>query len=235
MPPSHSIASGPDPQKPPFPWAANWPEITSPAVREAFAQVDRSRFVPQELRDQSEKDAPLPIGEGQTISQPFVVALMAQALDLHPGDRVLEIGTGSGYQTAILCELVRTAGMGQGENVFSIERLASLQREAERALHGTGYEPHLTVGDGAAGWPEHAPYDAIVASAAAAYVPRSLYDQLAPGGRLVIPVGPQGDEQWLWLIRRTARGLHHESLGPVRFVPLISPLLDDPSNRLVLI
>lgn len=219
---------------PSVPWFGEWHEITDPAVRAAFARVDRARFVPPDLRDQADRDAPLPIGEGQTISQPFVIALMVQALELSPGSRVLEVGTGSGYQTAILCEMARQPQEESGESVFTVERYESLMHRAARALTEGGYHPHMRLGDGVAGWPGAAPFDGIVVSAASRFLPRPLVEQLAFGGRLVIPVGGQGDEQTLWLVIRDRSGLRGEQLGPVRFVPLISPLLDDPANRLKL-
>jgi protein-L-isoaspartate(D-aspartate) O-methyltransferase len=187
------------------------------------------------VRAEADRDAPLPIGEGQTVSQPFVIALMVQALALRPGDRVLEIGTGSGYQTAILCELVREPGRSPGETVFSVERFPSLLSAAAAALRDAGYRPHLTVGDGAAGWPDAAPYQGIVVSAAAEAVPQPLYDQLATGGRLLIPVGPPADDQTLWRIVKQPDGMHATRMGPVRFVPLVSPLLDDPATRIDLV
>lgn len=215
---------------PPFPWADEWPEIHDVRVRAAFARVPRSAFVDAPLRRWADRDAPLPIGEGQTISQPFVVALMTQALELRPGERVLEIGTGSGFQTAILCELTALAGRRQGETVWSVERFAVLAQRAAAVLHGLGYAPHLMVGDGAAGWPEGAPYDAITVTAAARALPRPLYEQLRLGGRMVIPIGGAPDSQELWLIVREEGRLLRRALGPVRFVPLISPILDDPAQ-----
>jgi protein-L-isoaspartate(D-aspartate) O-methyltransferase len=214
-----------------FPWAATWPEITDPRVRAAFAHVPRLAFVPEELRPWAHQDAPLPIGEGQTISQPFVVALMTQALHPVPGARILEIGTGSGYQTAILCELARTEDAPPGSTVYTIERYPSLQRNARAALARLGYYPHAAVRDGAGGWPEAAPFDGIVVTAAAAHLPRPLCDQLAEGGHLVIPLGSHVDDQQLWDIVRLGGALRRRLLGPVRFVPLVSPLLDDPRNR----
>ncbi len=218
-----------------MPWESGWPEIHDVRVRTAFAQVDRARFVPADLRAQANDDAPLPIGEGQTISQPFVIALMVQALALQAGERVLEIGTGSGYQTAILCALVRQLGGAPAQSVYSIERSATLARAAAATLAASGCTPQLAVGDGVAGWPEAAPFDAIVVSAAAAWLPRTLVDQLAIGGRLVIPVGANPDEQELWLIQRHSAQVELTDLGPVRFVPLLSPLLDDPANRIALL
>lgn len=215
-------------------WPNRWPEITDPQVRAAFVHVDRALFLPEGVREWASRDAPLPIGEGQTISQPFVIALMVQALRLKPGDRVLEIGTGSGYQTAILCEVTHETGRAPGENVFSVERYPSLANRAMRDLRAAGYAPHVRMGDGAEGWPEMGPYAGIVVSAAATAVPRTLTQQLVEGGRLLIPVGPPGDEQELLLVERGRDGLRVEYLGPVRFVPLISDVLNDASKCLAL-
>lgn len=218
----------------PFPLADEWPEIDDPRVRSAFRRVPRADFVPDHLRPWANQDAPLPIGEGQTISQPFVIALMTQALHTVPGARVLEIGAGSGYQTAILCELTRTEGAPAGSTVYTVERFPALLRQARSVLSRHGYYPHTAVRDGAAGWPEAAPFDGIVVSAAAAHLPRPLCDQLADGGHLVIPLGSSVDDQLLWDITRAGGALRRYLLGPVRFVPLVSPLLDDPRNRVAL-
>jgi protein-L-isoaspartate(D-aspartate) O-methyltransferase len=214
-----------------FSLGREWPEITDPRVRAAFEIVPRAAFVPEHLRKWSLRDAPLPIGEGQTISQPFVVALMVQALKLEPGDKVLEVGTGSGFQTAILCELTAEPDMRPGANVFSVEQSDHLAKRAQTTLNQFGYVPHLRVGDGAAGWPEAAPFDAIVVSAAPWSLPRPLWEQLADGGRLLIPIGDPHDEQMLWCLRKEQNAMHAESMGPVRFVPLLTTLLDDPAMR----
>jgi protein-L-isoaspartate(D-aspartate) O-methyltransferase len=142
-----------------FPWSKQWPEITDERVRRAFSKVARSAFVPAEWRDYADRDEPLPIGEGQTISQPYVVALMTQAIRLQPGERVLEIGTGSGFQTALLCELAWQEGAALGETVYSLERFPSLLLSASTTLTRLGYAPHLRQGDGAAGWPDAAPFE----------------------------------------------------------------------------
>jgi protein-L-isoaspartate(D-aspartate) O-methyltransferase len=177
-----------------------------------MAKVPRHLFVPEHLRGRAYADEPLPIGEGQTISQPYIVAYMTEALGLKGGERVLEIGTGSGYQTAVLAEC--------GGQVWTVEILESLSRQARSVLDGLGYTGvHYRVGDGWAGWPEEAPFDAIIVTAAAAEMPAALEDQLAVGGRMVVPVGT--DLQELVLVRRRKSGLTRERLLAVRFVPLI--------------
>ncbi len=197
-------------------WPPRWFEITDPDVLAAIERVPRHRFVPDHLQDMAYEDRPLPIGQGQTISQPFVVALMTQALELTPESRVLEIGTGSGYQTAILAELA-------GE-VYTVEVRPELQERAKRILTDLGYTNiHFRVGDGWLGWPEEAPFDAIIVTAAASEWPQALIKQLAEDGRMVIPVGEQDWNQNLWLLTRIDGNLIKESLGPVRFVPLIKP------------
>jgi protein-L-isoaspartate(D-aspartate) O-methyltransferase len=207
-----------------------WPDVKDDRVRAAFAAVPREAFIAPELRQYAGEDAPLPIGQGQTISQPYVVALMVQALALGAGDRVLEIGTGSGFETAILCVLTAVPERPLGDNIYAIERLEQLADKAGTALHSLGYWPHLRVGDGAAGWPEEAPFEAIIVSAAASHVPRPLWDQLAEGGRMVLPRGVDADSQELWLLHKRTGAMRVENLGGVRFVPLISPLLQDPAN-----
>jgi protein-L-isoaspartate(D-aspartate) O-methyltransferase len=188
-------------------------KIHDPRVLNAMASVPRHRFVPEQLRDQAYADNALPIAEQQTISQPFIVALTAAALELHGHEQVLEIGTGSGYAAAVLSLLAA--------EVWSVERFRSLGETAAQRLHAEGYtNVHVGIGDGTGGWPEHAPYDAIAVAAAGPHIPQPLIDQLAVGGRLVIPVGPR-DAQHLLRITRTDQGVHQESLGPVRFVPLV--------------
>ncbi len=216
--------------EPSFPKRDSWPEVVDPQVRAAFAAVPRAAFVAAELRNHAADDAPLPIGQGQTISQPYVVALMVQALALQSGEKVLEIGTGSGYETAILSTLTAVAGRPPGHNIYAVERLPRLAQQAEAALHALGYAPHLRIGDGAAGWPEEAPFSAMIVSAAAAHVPHPLWVQLAEGGRMVLPVGADVENQEIWLLRKQAGAMQIKRLGGVRFVPLISPLLDDPGN-----
>lgn len=189
--------------------------IRDPRVLEAFARLDRRLFVPEALRGEAESDRPLPIGHGQTISQPFVVAYMTERLGLAGGERVLEIGTGSGYQTALLASLAR--------EVWSIEILPGLAARAEDVLHATLRlaNVHLRVGDGRRGWPEEAPFDRILVSAAPAEIPPALVAQLAPGGRMIVPVGEEGEAQVLRLVERGERGeAEVRDLLPVRFVPL---------------
>ena len=188
-------------------------DVRDPRVLEAIRKVPRHLFVEEALRDRAYLDKALPIGEKQTISQPYMVAVMSEALELRGRDRVLEIGTGSGYQTAVLAELA--------ESVFSVERIASFVPIARQRLESLGYYNVLIkVGDGTIGWSEHAPYDAILVTAAAPQVPRPLLDQLKLGGRLVAPLGPE-DTQMLMRIRRDEEGFHEEALGECRFVKLI--------------
>jgi len=197
--------------------------ITDSRVLDAMATVPRHLFVPPEARAQAYGDRALPISQGQTISQPYVVALMAQALGLHPGDRVLEVGAGSGYAAAVLSQLA-------GE-VYTIERWPALAETAERSLHDLGYtNVHVFHGDGTAGLPAYAPFDAIVVSAAAPWVPRPLREQLCEGGRLVIPVGGR-NEQILLRLTRTDHRTQTERLGEVRFVPLIGEHAWEPGSR----
>ena len=188
--------------------------IQDSRVLEGVAAVPRDRFVPDELRSEAWENAPLPIGSGQTISQPLVVARMCELLELTPTDRVLDVGTGSGYHAALLAYLAR--------HVWSIERHAELTEHARASLSAAGIDNvTLVVGDGSQGLPEQAPFDAInVAAAAWRSVPAALEDQLSPGGRLVAPVDGAG--QRLVLVRRDDDGeLHRRWLEPVRFVPLV--------------
>ena len=181
---------------------------------DALSRVPREVFIPLELRHRAFEDEALPIDVGQTISQPTVVAHMTEALALSPKHRVLEIGTGSGYQAAVLAELAA--------EVISVERHVQLAEQARQTLAYLGYDNvRVIVGDGTLGWEDGAPYDAIVVTAAAPVVPARLAEQLAPGGRLVLPVGGRSDQQ-LMIVRKDERGALSESaLGYVRFVPLI--------------
>jgi protein-L-isoaspartate(D-aspartate) O-methyltransferase len=189
--------------------------IRDPAVLAAMRKIPRECFVSTAQADAAYDDGPLPIGEGQTISQPYVVAVMTQALRLHPGDRVLEIGTGSGYAAAVLAVIAA--------EVYTVERIESLAERARRRLAELGYtNVHVRYGDGSLGWPEHAPYDAIVVTAGGPEVPRSLLRQMAVGGRLVMPVGPVPRFQRLVRVTRTEEETwDREALEEVAFVPLI--------------
>ena len=195
-------------------WPPHWYDVTDPVVLAAMAAVPRHLFVPPRYRDEAYQDRPLPIGQGQTISQPYIVAVMTQALQLTGESRVLEIGTGSGYQSAILAEITR--------HVWSIEILAELASAAGERLRGLGYGVQVKVGDGRLGWPEHAPYDGIIVAAASPDVPPALAAQLAVGGRLVIPVGETAWDQTLWLVEKRDDGFCANPLAEVRFVPLVA-------------
>ena len=187
--------------------------IRDERVLTALGRVAREAFVPGEQRELAYRNSALPIGEGQTISQPFVVALMTQELQLSGSERVLEIGTGSGYQTAILAEL--------SGHVVSVERHAPLLDRARQVLDELGYRNvELHLSNGSLGWPRGAPYDRIIVTAASPEVPKPLLDQLAPGGRLVVPAGTPTQQQLL-LVTRDPSGVQSRSLGPVRFVPLV--------------
>ena len=187
--------------------------ITDPAVLAAMRKVPRHLFVSEALRHKAYEDYPLPIGEQQTISQPFIVAEMSQALDLGPNDRVLEIGTGSGYQAAILAEIAY--------RVYTIERLHPLYIQARRLFDQLQYHNIVTrYTDGTTGWREQSPFDAIIVTAGAPQAPESLIDQLAIGGRMVIPVGDQYAQDLLKIIK-DRRGVRQYSLGGCRFVKLI--------------
>jgi protein-L-isoaspartate(D-aspartate) O-methyltransferase len=187
-------------------------DVTNPIVLQAMRRVARHEFVLPEYLGQSYENHPLPIGYGQTISQPFIVAYMSEQCELKPGDRVLEIGTGSGYQAAILADM--------GMEVYSIEIIPELAAEAEARLTRLGYEAQVRAGDGYFGWPEAAPFDAIIVTAAPDHVPQPLIAQLKPGGRLVIPIGPVGAIQTLWQFTLEAGDqLTARNLGDVRFVP----------------
>ena len=186
----------------------------SPRVATALAKVRREAFVAPGSEREAHQNRPLPIGHGQTISQPFIVALMTELLDLQPKDIVLEVGTGSGYQAAVLAELVG--------GVCSVEAVPELAVRAATALAAEGYDGvALRTGDGSLGWPARAPFDAIIVTAAALDVPPALLDQLRSGGRMVIPIGPPGGDQELLLITKDAAGtVERRTVLPVAFVPL---------------
>jgi len=187
--------------------------INDLAVLAAVSKVERHRFVAEALQARAYDDKPLPIGERQTISQPYMVGLMTEALELRDGDRVLEVGTGCGYQTAVLAELAAT--------VYTIERLAPLASMARQTLDGSGYTNVVSrVGDGTLGWADEAPFDAIIVTAGTPLVPRPLVAQLALGGRLVFPIGEE-ELQTLVRIRKEEAGLREEYFGDCRFVKLV--------------
>lgn len=198
-------------------------EISDPRVLAAMEAVPRERFVPAEYAEDAYSDHPLPIGYGQTISQPYIVALMTQLLELRGDERVLEVGAGSGYQAAILSLLAR--------DVFTVERIPQLAEKACRRLMELGYlNVHVRVGDGYEGWPEHAPYDAIIVTCAADEVPPPLVEQLADGGRLVIPVGESGWSQRLMLLRKRGADVEQREVAGVVFVPLVRGVASSPDS-----
>jgi len=181
-------------------------------VLAAMTKVPREEFVPEDLRTESYSDGPLPIGHGQTISQPYIVAFMTEQLRLSAKDRVLEIGTGSGYQTAVLAEQVA--------EVYTIEIIEPLAKNAEAALAGLGYKNvHVKTGDGYKGWPERAPFDAIIVTCAPDRVPQTLTDQLKDGGRMIIPVGERFAQE-LYLLEKKNGQLKESAVLPVLFVPM---------------
>jgi protein-L-isoaspartate(D-aspartate) O-methyltransferase len=188
-------------------------EIRDAAVLKAMSRVPRHLFVPSDVRPFAYEDRPLPIGRGQTISQPFIVAYMTEALQLQPSHTVLEIGTGSGYQAAVLAELVR--------QVYTIEIVPDLAASARRTLAEAGYKNvEVRAGNGYLGWPEHAPYPRIVVTAAPPEIPKALIDQLAVGGIMVVPVGTGYQE--MVVVSKTANGITQKRTIPVRFVPMVS-------------
>jgi protein-L-isoaspartate(D-aspartate) O-methyltransferase len=185
--------------------------IHNEKVLQAMRKVPRHKFIPEHLRKYAYADEPLPIGEDQTISQPYIVAYMTEKLELEPGDKVLEIGTGSGYQAAVLAELT--------DSVFTIEIVDVLARRAEKNLKELGYHNiFVKSGDGYKGWPEHAPFDAIIVTAAPTKIPQPLADQLRVGGRMILPLGDYSQD--LVLIQKNAMGITQQTLLPVRFVPM---------------
>jgi len=188
--------------------------VSDERVLEAMRDVERHLFVPEELREYAYSDRPLPIGEGQTISQPYVVAFMTEKLDLERSDKVLEVGTGSGYQAAVLGEIC--------DNVWTIEVNGLLAEKAARTLRDNGYDNvHVRHGDGYLGWPEEAPFDAIIVTCAPSDVPKPLEQQLAEGGRMIIPVGA-GFGQELVLLVKSGGKLVRRAVLPVRFVPMVN-------------
>ena len=187
--------------------------ISSARVLKAMQTVPRHRFVPEELQFMAYTDTPLPIGHGQTISQPYIVALMSEVLSLHPGQRVLEIGTGSGYQAAILAQM--------GTMVYTIEIIPQLGALAQKTLQALGYKNvRVKIGDGYLGWPEAAPFDAIIVTCAPEHIPEPLKKQLGEGGRMVIPVGEK-DNQQLLLLTKQEEAMREEKIVDVRFVPMV--------------
>ena len=192
--------------------------IRDPRVLAAMAAVPRHRFVPAEVEGQAYDDHPLPIGYGQTISQPYIVAFMSEALELEPSDSVLEIGTGSGYQAAVLAAL--------GLEVYTVERIGELLRQARKRFRTLGMNIRSKHDDGRIGWPEHGPYDAIIVTAAAPALVPALVQQLRVGGVLVAPVGGSSTQSLVRLVRREDGGVDEATLAAVAFVPLLSGTLD---------
>lgn len=187
--------------------------ITNPDLLRAFMDVPRHSFVLQEEINFAYEDHPLPVGEGQTISQPYIVALMTEALKVRGGDKILEVGTGSGYQAAILAQL--------GTRVFSIERIPSLARQAQALLSSLGYHVTIDVGDGTCGWQEYAPYDRIIVTAASPAISPLWEEQLIVGGRMVVPVGSEFSQELVVVDKVSATHTKSETLGGCVFVPLI--------------
>lgn len=186
--------------------------IKNPLILEAMRNVPRHKLVPENQRQNAYSDRPLAIGDGQTISQPYIVAYMTNLLDPKKGMKVLEIGTGSGYQAAVLAEIA--------SEVYTVEIIEKLGRRAEKDLQEMGYDNiQVKIGDGYAGWEEHAPFDAILVTAAAPEIPQPLIDQLKVGGRMIIPVGPVAQTQELVMVEKTKDEVKTKNLLPVRFVP----------------
>lgn len=199
-------------------------DIRNARVLAAMRNVPRHWFVPGMYQGEAYDDRPLPIGEGQTISQPYIVALMTESLALEPGEKVLEIGTGSGYQAAVLAEIT--------DKVFTIEIVEPLGRTALRVLKERGYDRvQVRIGDGYLGWPEEAPFDAIIVTCAPESPPPALVEQLAVGGRMCIPIGEQTWNQELVLLEKTqSGGLKRSHIAPVRFVPMTGAARDNPRD-----
>ena len=198
-------------------------EGVNPRVVAAFRAVARADFVPEGARRKAYEDRPIEILEAQTTSQPSLIARMIDAADVLPGDRVLEIGTGFGYQTALLAAL--------GADVVSVDRHASIAEAARTNLEAAGIDAEIVVGDGWGGWPERAPYDAIVVSAAASEVPAALEEQLVDGGRLIIPVKAQRGDEVLVFVKQRGHLVKTQLLTPARFVPLVPGAVADQSNE----
>jgi len=195
--------------------------VKDPDVLRVMSSVPRHKFVPTQYLDQAYENHPLPIGYGQTISQPYIVAWMTELLELQPGERVLEIGTGSGYQAAVLAEM--------GVEVYTIEIVPELADSAAARLEELGYrDVHVKQGDGYYGWAEYAPFDAIIVTAAPDHLPAPLVEQLTEDGRLVIPIGPQGWVQSLWKFVEVDGELKGYNLGGVQFVPFTGPGVEQP-------
>jgi protein-L-isoaspartate(D-aspartate) O-methyltransferase len=198
--------------------------IRDPRVLEAMTEVPRHEFVPQAVRSLAYADGPLPIGQGQTISQPFIVAFMTEVLELSKDDTVLEVGTGSGYQAAILGKIAK--------EVYTIEIVPALAESAQKLLEKLRFENvHVRQGDGYLGWPEKAPFDAIIVTCAPDHVPEPLVNQLKEGGRLVIPVGEQGGVQQLVLLRKKDGKILQENKLDVRFVPMTGKATNGLTNE----
>ncbi len=187
--------------------------IQDPRILKAMMAVERHKFVPEQIQSSAYGDFPLPIGEGQTISQPYIVALMTEVIKPHSSMKVLEIGTGSGYQAAVLAELCKS--------VYTIEIVESLGERSKKLLSDLGYDNvHVKIGDGFRGWEENAPFDAIVVTCAPSRVPQPLIDQLTDGGRMIIPVGEAGAQELVLMTKKDGE-LHEHAIIPVRFVPMV--------------
>jgi protein-L-isoaspartate(D-aspartate) O-methyltransferase len=193
--------------------------VRDPDVLRAMRRVPRHLFVPEEYRSKAYRNSPLVIGYNQTISQPYIVAHMTELLDLKPEQKVLEIGTGSGYQAAVLAELCN--------HVYTIEIVPPLGRNAETLLEELGYDVHVRIGDGYGGWPEAAPFDRIIVTCAPDDIPQPLIDQLASGGRIVIPVGKQTQAQYMVMLKKDQKGhISRKRYYPVRFVPMTGKAME---------